>query len=136
MDNLGNKLLVGNYYQLEHFIAQYIGQDDNKINYLFEWTNPLKNRIIIRKTQNQINGPNAPILINREDDDTDDEFKDDPFTNQMAGKQNKSKRTSNTRTKRKSNRKTKRKSNRKTKRKSNRRTNKTNRRSIKKYKNS
>jgi hypothetical protein len=128
MDNLGNKLLVGNYYQLEHFIAQYIGQDDNKINYLFEWTNPLKNRIIIRKTQNQINGPNAPILINREDDDTDDEFKDDPFTNQMAGKQNKSKR--------KSNRKTKRKSNTRTKRKSNRKTNKTNRRYIKKYKNS
>lgn len=78
MANLYNRPITGKYYQLEHYVAQYIGNDDKSYGYLFQFTNILKKKIVIRKTYSQWEDL-VPILMECHDYDTDNEFPDDPF---------------------------------------------------------
>jgi len=100
MDSQGNPLNLYNYYRVEPHgnKAQFVGMDSNL--YLFEWINSIKKRTMIRKTPQQlINNP--PVLI--DDDLTDEEFLENPFTNNpqplqeqdqqgVGGRKNKTKR--------------------------------------------
>jgi hypothetical protein len=81
MDSLGNPLVIGKYYQLGDFKVQYTGLDNEKDkNYLFQWTNPVNKVIVLRRTQNTIND-SPPIPINADDDDdTDEEYLDNPYS--------------------------------------------------------
>lgn len=93
MDSQGNPLKLYNYYRVEPqgSKAQFVGMDSNL--YLFEWINSLNKRKMIRKNEQQlIDSP--PVLI--DDDLTDEEFLENPFTNDTqpgtGGRKNKTKR--------------------------------------------
>jgi len=88
MDSLGNKLIVGKYYNLGHHEKdQYTGTD--KGNYQFEWINPSNEKIVLIRTPRAIE-ERPPILITDHDDDTDNEFMDNPYDEEGGnGKKNK-----------------------------------------------
>ena len=82
MQDLGGHLIIGKYYQLEtHDKAQYIGKTDDGQCFLFEWTNLSKTKIVLKRTFDMLTGQNPQIsLYNDDDDETDTEFQDDPYS--------------------------------------------------------
>jgi len=87
MDILGNQLIIGKYYNLGHHEKdQYTGTD--KGNYQFEWIKPFNVRIVLIRTPRAIE-ERPPILITEHDDDTDNEFMDNPYEEGGNGKKNK-----------------------------------------------
>lgn len=72
-------LKIGKIYIISTFHNErikYIGH--NKNIYLFEWINPLSQRILIRRIFNE---NDTYYEINHDNDDTDNEFIDDPYEN-------------------------------------------------------
>ena len=90
MDNLENPLVIGKFYSINpQMTVQYTGIDDDGKNYLFEWTNPLNQKKVIKRTQLWLR-QFPPILLTYNDeiyeDKSDDEFLDDPFIKNNGGR--------------------------------------------------
>jgi hypothetical protein len=86
MDSLGNPLIIGRYYRLQGFPeVRYIGTGNARNTFLFVWINHFNENTTIRRNIVAISGLNRPVLLDS-DDETDNEFDDDPFDNYVVAK--------------------------------------------------
>jgi hypothetical protein len=81
-DSLGNRLVIGKYYRLRpNGIAQYTGIDDNNLeNHMFEYINRYGERIVLIRTPHALQEL-PPIQVDDYENDTDNEFGDNPYVN-------------------------------------------------------
>ena len=89
MDSLGNPLVIGNYYRLHpNGIAQYTGIDDNNLeNHMFEYINRYGESIVLIRTPHALQEL-PPIPADDYENDTDNEFGDNPYVNDTVADEN------------------------------------------------